>query len=122
MATSQETADIRLRIMLAAGTPLGPGKAQLLQGIKETGSISAAGRRMGMSYKRAWYLVEALNGHFDAPMVEATKGGKAGGGARLTPLGLEVLAAYREMEEAAARVVAPILRRLRRKAGAVRTA
>src|SRR5581483_3881506 len=78
MATSQETADIRLRIMLAPGTPLGPGKAQLLQGIKETGSISAAGRRMGMSYKRAWYLVEALNGHFDAPMVEATKGGRAG--------------------------------------------
>jgi molybdate transport system regulatory protein len=122
MATPKETADIRLRVMLAPGTPLGPGKAQLLQGIKETGSISAAGRRMGMSYKRAWYLIEALNSHFETPMVEATKGGKAGGGARLTPLGLEVLAAYREMEEAAARVVAPILRRLRRKAGAARTA
>ncbi|MBX9587834.1 MAG: LysR family transcriptional regulator [Hyphomonadaceae bacterium] len=117
MRTPNTSNDIRLRVMLAAEIPLGPGKAQLLQGIKDTGSISAAGRRMGMSYKRAWYLVEALNGHFDAPMVEASKGGRTGGGAKLTPLGSEVLAAYREMEEAAARAVAPILRRLRRKAG-----
>jgi molybdate transport system regulatory protein len=113
--------DIQLRVMLAADVPLGPGKAQLLQGIKETGSISAAGRRMGMSYKRAWYLVEALNSHFDVAMVEASKGGKTGGGAKLTPLGTEVLDAYREMEEAAARAVAPVLRRLRRKAGRTRS-
>jgi molybdate transport system regulatory protein len=120
MRTSNDCADIRLRVMLAPEIPLGPGKAQLLEGIKETGSISAAGRRMGMSYKRAWYLVEALNSHFHAAMVEATKGGKSGGGAKLTPLGIEVLAAYREMEEAAARAVAPILRRLRRKSGPAR--
>ena len=117
MRASKETADIRLRIMLAPGMPLGPGKAQLLQGIQETGSISAAGRRMGMSYKRAWYLVEALNSHFGAAMVETTKGGKTGGGAKLTPLGTDVLAAYREMEGATARAIGPILRRLRRKAG-----
>lgn len=121
MRPLKENSDIRLRVMLAPEIPLGPGKAQLLQGIKETGSISAAGRRMGMSYKRAWYLVEALNSHFDAAMVEASKGGKTGGGAKLTPLGIEVLAAYREMEEAAARAVAPVLRRLRRKAGPARS-
>ncbi len=116
MRTPKETTDIQLRVMLAPGIRLGPGKAQLLQGIKETGSISAAGRRMGMSYKRAWYLVEALNSHFDAAMVEATKGGRAGGGAKLTRLGIEVLEAYRAMEEATAKAVGPILRRLRRKA------
>ncbi len=114
MRPRKETADIQLRIMLAPGIPLGPGKAQLLQGIKETGSIAAAGRRMSMSYKRAWYLVEAMNGHFPEPMVEATKGGKSGGGANLTPLGETVLSAYREMEELAARAIAPVLRRLKR--------
>lgn len=121
MRASKETADIRLRVMLAPRVPLGPGKAQLLQGIKETGSISAAGRRMAMSYKRAWYLVEALNSHFDGALVEATKGGRTGGGAKLTPLGVEVLEAYREMEEVAARAVAPIVRRLRRKTGTARS-
>ncbi len=121
MRASKETADIRLRVMLAPRVPLGPGKAQLLQGIKETGSISAAGRRMAMSYKRAWYLVEALNSHFNAALVEATKGGRTGGGAKLTPLGVEVLEAYREMEEVAARAVAPIVRRLRRKTGTARS-
>ena len=111
MRTSPAT-DVQLRVTVAPGIRLGPGKAQLLQGISETGSISAAGRRMGMSYKRAWYLIEALNGHFDAALVEATKGGKTGGGARLTSLGTEVLNAYREMELATAKAVAPILRRL----------
>jgi molybdate transport system regulatory protein len=117
MRTFKETADIRLRIMLAPGIRLGPGKAQLLQGIKETGSIAAAGRRMSMSYKRAWYLVEAMNGHFKEPMVEATKGGKSGGGARLTPLGENVLAAYREMEQLTVTAITPMLRRLKRSAG-----
>jgi molybdate transport system regulatory protein len=100
--------------MLPPGIPRGPGKVQLLQGIKETGSIAAAGRRMDTSYKRAWYLVEAMNGHFREPMIEATKGGKSGGGAKLTPLGEEVLSAYREMEELTARAVTPVLRRLKR--------
>lgn len=56
--------DIQLRIMIQPDVRFGPGKAELLEGIRETGSIAAAGRRMGMSYKRAWYLVEAMNGHF----------------------------------------------------------
>jgi molybdate transport system regulatory protein len=73
---------ISLRLDLADGIRLGPGKADVLEGIKETGSIAGAGRRLAMSYKRVWGIVEELNGMFDAPLVEAAKGGKAGGGAR----------------------------------------
>jgi molybdate transport system regulatory protein len=83
---------LRLRIMLAPGQWLGPGKADLLEAIADTGSISAAGRRMGMSYKRAWGLVEGLNEMFGAPLVAASRGGAAHGGAGLTDLGAEVLA------------------------------
>ena len=90
----------RLRIFLAADVMLGPGKADLLEGIAETGSISAAGRRMGMSYKRAWQLVETLNGYFRSPLVQAAPGGARGGGAALTPLGQKVLAHYRRMAQA----------------------
>lgn len=70
--------------MTAPGVGIGPGNAAILEGIKETGSISAAGHRIGMSHERAWYLVEAMNCHFDRPLVEANKGGKARGGAKLT--------------------------------------
>lgn len=90
---------LRLRIMLAPGQWLGPGKADLLEGIADTGSIAAAGRRMGMSYKRAWGLVEGLNQMFGAPLVAASRGGAAHGGAGLTPLGAEVLTLYRQAEE-----------------------
>ncbi|WP_343073993.1 winged helix-turn-helix domain-containing protein [Microvirga zambiensis] len=88
----------KFRIYFDADTMLGPGKADLLQGILETGSIAAAGRRMGMSYKRAWYLVDTLNHYFSEPLVHSAKGGKAGGGASLTPTGHLVLNAYRRME------------------------
>lgn len=70
---------VSLRVALSPDTLLGPGKADLLQGIRETGSIAAAGRRMGMSYKRAWYLIDTLNNGFREPLVMASKGGKAGG-------------------------------------------
>jgi molybdate transport system regulatory protein len=93
---------------------IGPGKADLLEGVRDTGSIAAAGRRMGMSYKRAWYLVDSMNGCFRAPLVEAAKGGTAGGGARLTPLGEEVLARYRRMQARASRAVATELAALAR--------
>lgn len=83
-----------LRLDLAPGVSFGPGKAELLRGIVETGSISAAGRRIGMSYKRAWQLVDSLNRDFAAPLVSASRGGARGGGASLTPLGAEVLEAY----------------------------
>jgi molybdate transport system regulatory protein len=105
----------KLQVEVVPGVRIGPGKADLLQGIKQTGSISAAGRLIGMSYKRAWYLVDAMNGHFDRPLVEAIKGGRSGGGAKLTPLGEDVLDAFREMQAATDKAIAPILRRLRRK-------
>lgn len=113
--TITEKVGAKLQVVIQPGVRLGPGKADLLQGIKETGSISAAGRRIDMSYKRAWYLVEAMNAHFDRPLVEATKGGKSGGGAKLTQLGEDVLSAFREMEAATEKATAPVLRRLRRK-------
>lgn len=115
MKTGNQTVGSRLRVVIAPDVAIGPGKADLLQGIKETGSIAAAGRRMGMSYKRAWYLVDTLNRHFAKPMVESVKGGRAGGGAQLTPLGDEVLLAFREMQSAADLAIAPILKRLKRK-------
>ncbi len=90
---------LRLRIYLAPDVFLGPGKADLLQGIAETGSIAAAGRRMNMSYKRAWYLVDTLNSYFDEPLVVSSKGGRAGGGASLTDTGRAVLECYRRVQE-----------------------
>ncbi len=110
-----QTVGARLRVVIAPGIGIGPGKADILQGIRETGSIAAAGRRIGMSYKRAWYMVETLNNHFTTPLVETTKGGRSGGGARLTPLGDAVLDAFREMESLADKAIAPALKRLRRK-------
>lgn len=107
-----EEGSITLRVELRADALLGPGKAALLQGIRETGSIAAAGRRMGMSYKRAWYLIDTMNGVFQEPLVSASKGGKTGGGARLTPIGDVVLNTYRRMEEAAATAVADDLGQL----------
>jgi len=98
---------LHLRVVLrdGAGRPVafGPGKADLLTAIAETGSIAAAGRRLGMSYKRAWSLVEALNEMFRGAVVDAAKGGAHGGGAVLTPLGAKVLAAYRALETASSR-------------------
>lgn len=82
---------------------LGPGKAALLEGIRDTGSISAAGRAMGMSYKRAWMLVEEMNAAFRDPLVESTRGGPGGGGARVTEAGLAVVRLYRAVEDTAAR-------------------
>lgn len=92
---------LRLRLLRGGEIVMGPGRADLLGYIQETGSIAAAGRQMSMSYKRAWALVEAMNTTFRAPLVEAVKGGVGGGGARLTPLGMQVLAAYRGVENAA---------------------
>jgi molybdate transport system regulatory protein len=97
---------LQLRVKLTSGTLLGPGKADLLQGVGETGSIAAAGRRMGMSYKRAWYLIDTMNAHFREPLVTATKGGKAGGGAQLTATGRNILECYRRIEAKARRATA----------------
>ncbi|KPP91430.1 MAG: molybdate uptake system regulatory protein ModE [Rhodobacteraceae bacterium HLUCCA08] len=90
---------LRIRILFGSEAMLGPGKADLLERIAETGSIAAAGRSMAMSYKRAWMLVEELNGAFRDPLVASSRGGARGGGARLTPAGETVLAHYRKLEE-----------------------
>lgn len=105
-------ATLRLRLIFGAGAMLGPGKAELLEGIRDTGSIAAAGRRMAMSYKRAWLLVEALNADFREPLVARVRGGPGGGGAELTPAGARVLALYRQLEDEAATAGAGTLARL----------
>lgn len=110
---------LHLRLILAPDTLLGPGKADLLQAIVETGSIAAAGRRMGMGYKRAWHLIDTMNAYFGEPLVVAVVGGKAGGGARLTPMGEHVLSLYRRIEvqtrEAVAIELHELLRLAKRK-------
>jgi len=89
-----------LRVTFTDSFYLGPGRADLLEGIAETGSIAAAGKRMGMSYKRAWSLVQALNDGWGSALVETSRGGAGQGGASLTADGDFVLQRYRSMEAA----------------------
>jgi molybdate transport system regulatory protein len=96
----------RLRILFGDAIAIGPGKADLLDAIAETGSIAAGGRRLGMSYRRAWLLVETMNRSFTNPLVTAAKGGQRGGGAHLTATGVDVLARYRAMEARAEQALA----------------
>jgi molybdate transport system regulatory protein len=114
MTRTTDKNDLTLRVRLARAGELvmGPGRADLLELIQTTGSIAAAGREMGMSYKRAWALVEAMNGLFRTPVVEAVKGGAGGGGTRLTETGLQVLHAYRGLEAASAQAGAAFLAEL----------
>ena len=104
----------RLRILFGAEIALGPGKADLLEAIVRTGSISAAGRELGMSYRRAWNLVEVMNRSFRSPLVETLTGGSGGGGARVTDFGADVLTRYRAMEAKAAIAVAPEMKAFER--------
>jgi molybdate transport system regulatory protein len=102
----------RIRILLGSAIAIGPGKAALLEGITDTGSIAGAGRRMGMSYRRAWVLAKSMNACFREPLIEAAKGGIGDGGARLTAMGRVVL--YRAMEDHAATAVIPDMEKLRK--------
>lgn len=95
----------QLRILLGAAVALGPGKADLLDAVDHAGSISGAARTMGMSYRRAWILIEAMNRNFREPLVETSAGGSGGGGARVTAAGREVLRRYRVMEDKASAAV-----------------
>jgi molybdate transport system regulatory protein len=95
---------LHLRVGFSDTFYMGPGRADLMQFIAETGSISEAARRMGMSYKRAWGLVQALNEGFGATLVETARGGKEQGAA-LTEAGREVLERYRGMQEATRRAI-----------------
>ena len=91
---------LKLKIMLFCGevTAMGPGKAELLEAIEREGSISAAGRVMGMSYRRAWTLVDTMNRCWSEPVVQTAIGGGGKGGAKLTAFGARLLGAYRELE------------------------
>jgi molybdate transport system regulatory protein len=92
---------IRIGIPLGERYAMGPGKADLLEAIQETGSISGAGRKLGMSYRRAWLLVDEMNACFREPLVLARQGGAKGGGAEVTDLGREALKRYRAVQDLA---------------------
>lgn len=99
-------AALKITIVLASGARIGPGKAALLESIRDTGSISAAARGMGMDYKRAWTLLDSMNQAFDVPVAEAAPGGTRGGGATLTAFGAELLTRYRRLEAVTAGLAA----------------
>ena len=103
---------LSLRIDLDPQGRIGPGKIELLEHIAAYGSISAGARQMKMSYKHAWDLVEEMNRIFGKPLVAAQSGGRRGGGARLTPVGLSVVARFRAIERAAADVASQHLEAL----------
>jgi molybdate transport system regulatory protein len=113
-------ARLSIRIDLEPGGRIGPGKIALLEQVAATGSISAAARAMRMSYRRAWLLVEALNGLFREPVVATQTGGSHGGGASLTPFGRELVAAYRAVEREAHELAAARLAALESAAAAER--
>jgi len=99
-------AKLTIRIDLSDHGAIGPGKIRLLELVGESGSISAAGRAMNMSYRRAWMLIDNLNRCFRSPVVETQLGGTRGGGAVLSALGHDVIARYRAIERAATKATA----------------
>ena len=105
---------LTLRVLGAGEPAMGPGRAALLSHIARTGSITSAARAMGMSYRRAWQLVEALNRSFAEPLVVTEVGGKRGGGAVVTALGKRLVTLYRAMEIKASSAIAADLRRFSR--------
>lgn len=105
---------LTLRVLAARAPAIGPGKAELIERIGKTGSISAAARAMRMSYRRAWQLVEALNHDFREPVVTTAIGGMRGGGARVTPFGAQLVRQFRSMESKASAAITADLRRFER--------
>jgi len=105
--------ELRLRVYADDAIAMGPGKADLLEAIDRIGSISGAGRELGISYKRCWDLVETMNANFREPLVATTAGGSRGGGTVLTDCGREVLAQFRRMEERARESVTDEMTRFR---------
>jgi molybdate transport system regulatory protein len=109
----ERRAGLTIRIDFGERGALGPGKIRLMELISKHGSMSAAGKEMGMSYRRAWLLVDEINQMFREPLVEKQTGGSGGGGARLTRLGRDVVGRYRAIEGAAATASAADLRALK---------
>jgi molybdate transport system regulatory protein len=97
---------VRFRVDFTSGCSIGPGKIDLLEGIERTGSLRQAAQTLGMSYRRAWLLLDALNRSFSEPATTASVGGAGGGGVTLTPFGLEIIRCYR----AAARAIEAVAR------------
>lgn len=112
-ASEHYQVNLEIRVDFGGFGYLGPGKIALMDGISRHGSITAAAREMGMSYRRAWLLVDAINRIFREPLVETQMGGTGGGGARLTPLGREVVGRYRAIQSAAVAAAAADLSALR---------
>jgi molybdate transport system regulatory protein len=106
---------VLLRLYLTPDRPLGPGKIQILESIRDRGSISKAARVMHMSYRSAWLLVDSMNSLFRKPVVDTTLGGRGGGSATLTEFGAEVIRHYRAMERATRRAIAKDLASLERR-------
>src|SRR5580704_13628138 len=102
-------ASLSIRVDLSPTSAIGPGKISLLEKIEETGSISAAGRAMNMSYRRAWLLLAELNQTFREPVATTALGGRSGGGAALTQFGKRLVRGYRQMETDAQAAVAGYL-------------
>jgi molybdate transport system regulatory protein len=113
MKPKHGTSGARLRVILGPGVALGPGKADLLEAIAATGSISGGARKLGMSYRRAWLLVETMNRAFGQPLVQAKTGGNAGGGAAVSPRARAAVRAYRAMQRSAEQAVRRGLARTR---------
>lgn len=89
---------VRFRIDFARNSHVGPGKIDLLEAIRDSGSLSQAARNLGMSYRRAWLLIDSVKAAFREPVTTATTGGKGGGGVTLTPFGANLVASYRALE------------------------
>ena len=105
---------LHLRLDFGGERSLGPGKVRLLELIDETGSISAAGRALKMSYRQAWLLIDELNRMFREPLVTSQIGGGGGGGAALTKAGVSVIRHYRDMERRATGASSTDIRTLKR--------
>lgn len=103
MRPANAAVQFRLRISHGDDIAVGPGKIDLLEAIARTGSITAGAKALGMSYRRAWLLVDTMNRCFSMPVVEAEAGGSRGGGTQLTPLGERVIRLYRSIEAKAAK-------------------
>uniref|UniRef100_UPI0039EF5E6D winged helix-turn-helix domain-containing protein n=1 Tax=Bordetella sputigena TaxID=1416810 RepID=UPI0039EF5E6D len=112
VSVTQADARFRLRIRKGDLLAIGPGKVALLEAIAEHGSISAAARDLGMSYRRAWLLIDELNRALAEPATHSGPGGASGGGSTLTPVGQRIVALYRDIETRAQAACAEQIREL----------
>jgi molybdate transport system regulatory protein len=107
---SKPSAKFRLRVSTGDAIAVGPGKIALIEAIQETGSITAAAKSLGMSYRRAWMLVDQLNTSLKQPAIRSAIGGERGGGSELTDVGIELVRLYRRIEERATKACAAELK------------